>query len=278
MIADTHVHVTSDDRQTYPMVSNPASWAARGGVSTEKLIAAMDGAGVDRAILVQAFGAYRYDNTYHADSAALNAERTVAICIVDPFSSDAPEALSYWITERGVRGLRLFLVEALDDPRTFPVWERARALAIPVCVFNGITSDLERIAKLRTTAARFPEVPVALDHMFGWSGTGAPRAEVTQGLFDLAALPNIYMKFSTTNLAPFDGLDDSEKDMFRRILDAFTPQRLMWGSNYPASEGSYGDMANLGRRSLPFLSENDRRWLLADTALKLWPRLKGSGA
>ena len=63
---------------------------------------------------------------------------------------------------------------------------------------------------------------------------------------------------------------------FKRVLDALTPQRIMWGSNFPSSrEGGYGAQVELAKTALPFLSDDDRRWILGDTALTLWPRLKG---
>ncbi len=70
MIVDTHVHVMSNDRVRYPMLQSAPAWATRGGVSTDELIPAMDAAGVDRAILVQAVTSYAGDNAYHADRSA----------------------------------------------------------------------------------------------------------------------------------------------------------------------------------------------------------------
>lgn len=243
----------------------------------EQLLRLLDGAGVDRVILAQPFSGYAYDNAYHADSAARYADRCVGICGVDPLAADAPDRLSYWIEERGMQGLRLFAnqpADWLDDPQTYPLWERARALGIPICVLMRE----ERLGKLRATATRFPEVPVALDHLAAWeTAAGLPLA-ATQELLDLAELPNLYLKFSTANLAPLDGpLGEQGIDLFRRIVDRYGPRRLMWGSNFPVSqEGSYADMVAMGCRALPFLTDDDRRWLLADTALTLWPRLKGS--
>ncbi|MBI4202682.1 MAG: amidohydrolase family protein [Chloroflexi bacterium] len=99
---------------------------------------------------------------------------------------------------------------------------------------------------------------------------------MTRALVELAALPNAYLRISTTSLGPYEGLEEGEKDMFRRVLDAFGPQRVMWGSNFPSSrEGGYGAQVELARSALPFLSDEDRRWILGDTALKLWPSLKG---
>jgi len=61
------------------------------------------------------------------------------VSILDPLQHDTPDNLSYWVRERGMRGMRLFTTTEtegtwLDDPRTFPVWERASSLGIPICI------------------------------------------------------------------------------------------------------------------------------------------------
>ena len=161
----------------------------------------------------------------------------------------------------------------LDDPRTDPLWAQAHVLRIPVCVLT--TPD--RLPEVRAMAARFPDVPVALDHVGGiGAGSGLPPA-VTEALLDLADLPNVYLKVSTVNFAPLRRAGDEGLDLWRRIVARYGARRLLWGSNYPVSqEGSYADMVDLGSRALPFLSDADREWVMAGTAVSLWPRLKGA--
>lgn len=283
MLVDTHVHVIAEDHQRYPFRpvadyrrGRLGAWHEETPVSTERLLEEMAGAGVDRAILVQPFSAYGYDNAYHADSVAAHPDRLVGICTVDPLAADAPERLSYWIRERGMHGLRLTTNREgarLDDPRTEPLWERAGALGIPVCVLT--TPD--HLAAVRTMAGRFATVPVALDHVGGiGAGTNQPAAVVAT-LLELAALPNVYLKVSTVNLAPLEAAGDEALDLWRQIVARYGARRLLWGSNYPVSqEGSYADMVALGRRALPFLSAAERESFLAGTAVHLWPQLAGT--
>ena len=75
MIIDTHVHVIAADQTRYPLAplagftGGPgAPWYTDTPVSAEEMIATNARAGVDRAILVQPFGAYAFDNAYHARS------------------------------------------------------------------------------------------------------------------------------------------------------------------------------------------------------------------
>ena len=72
MVVDTHTHVVAPDREAYPLSPRPLSgaWYDEAPCSAPELIGLMNAAGVDRAVLVQAVGAYSFDNRYVADSAA----------------------------------------------------------------------------------------------------------------------------------------------------------------------------------------------------------------
>jgi predicted TIM-barrel fold metal-dependent hydrolase len=126
-------------------------------------------AGIDKTVLVQGYGAYEYDNSYAADCARAHPDKFACVVIVDQRRHGAPERLNYWVEERGARGLRLVTTTEpetfLDDPQTFPVWQTAAALGIPICIMTRF----RQVALLHTALERFPNVPVALDHL------GAPR-------------------------------------------------------------------------------------------------------
>ena len=64
MIVDSHVHVVSPDRDRYPVQDNPPEWPA---VTGGRLVAEMDSEGVARAVLVQSFFTYGFDNSYAID-------------------------------------------------------------------------------------------------------------------------------------------------------------------------------------------------------------------
>jgi hypothetical protein len=71
MIIDTHVHAVSDDERKYPRQAAPGAlseWVRN--MSAEMLLALNVQAGIDKTVLVQAYSAYKYDNSYTADCAA----------------------------------------------------------------------------------------------------------------------------------------------------------------------------------------------------------------
>lgn len=272
MIVDTHVHVVSADKVKHPLPPTASGWIREVSNPTEDYIKLMDAAGVDGATLVQP-GAMGPENAYQADSGKQFAPRTVSVGILDPVAPDAADKLTYWIKERGMQGIRLMSQAEADDPRGDALWRRAEALKVPVSLGGG--GQPERVDKMRDMLARFPGVNAAPDHFAGWSGNKEQRAEMTRSLAALATLPNAYLRISNTSIGPYASLDQADKDLFKRVIDAFTPQRVMWGSNFPATrEGGYTAQVKLAQTALPFLSAEDRRWLFGDTAHKLWPSLR----
>jgi predicted TIM-barrel fold metal-dependent hydrolase len=128
-------------------------------------------------------------------------------------------------------------------------------------------------------AQRFPGVFCTPDHMGGWSNDKGQGEAMTKALVALAALPNVYLKISTTSLGPYLTMKPEEQDLFRRVINAFTPRRMMWGSNYPASrEGGYAAQLETGRKAAAWLPESERTWFFGDAALKLWPSLAATPA
>ena len=275
MIIDTHVHIVAPDQHRYPRKLAPGNsdWVI--DMPGETMRDLMGEAGIDRAMLVQAYTAYQYDNDYVADVAMMYPERFVSVCIVDPTRSDAPDQLAYWVNERGVRGLRLFPAaereaQWLDEPSTFPLWERAAELDIPVCVCLRFA----QLGRLRTVIERYPEVRVALDHLGAPRLDDGPPYESAAPLFDFVTLSNVYLKFSSVNLYAAARGKSTPKGFFSRLLDVFGAQRIMWGSNFPNTyDRGLKEQLALALDELSFVSEADRRYLFADTARTLWPAL-----
>jgi L-fuconolactonase len=245
-------------------------------MSAEMLLSLNAQAGIDRTVLVQAYSAYKYDNSYTADCAAGHPGRFASVSILDPLQNDTPDNLSYWVRERGMRGLRLFTTTEtegmwLDDPRTFPVWERAGSLGIPICIM----ALFHQIPRVRSVLERFPNVTVALDHLAVPRLSGGSPYDGVQPLFELARFPNLYLKFSSVNLYAASRGKSKPREFFTRLLDSFGASRIMWGSNFPATyDRSLKEQYDLARNELSFIRETDQRRLFGETALSLWPVLR----
>src|SRR5437868_3077595 len=81
VIVDCHTHVASADVARYPMLPGQ-DWFHGGVVDVDELLATTDGAGVDRAVVVQYVGAYGYDCRYAADAVASAPARLALVTAV----------------------------------------------------------------------------------------------------------------------------------------------------------------------------------------------------
>ena len=272
MIIDTHTHVVSSDKTKHPLDPGARGWSTEVSNDVEDLIAEMDKAGVECATLVQPNATYGLDNIYQCDSAKLYAPRTVSVGILDPATSDAADKLSYWVNEHGMLGVRLQSQAEPDDPGCDAIWQRAERLGVPISIGGGGQPD--KVNRMRNVASRHPNVMFAPDHFAGWSGSDDKPA-MTAALEEMAKLPNAHLRVSSTSLGPYIGLNDAEKELFQRVIRAFTPRRVMWGSNFPSSrEGGYTGQLQIAATALAWLSEDDRGWIMGGSAHKLWPMLQ----
>jgi predicted TIM-barrel fold metal-dependent hydrolase len=287
VIVDTHTHVIAPDQTRYPLAPagldqgtgsqrRAAVWFREVPVSAEQLREHMSHAGVDRALLVQAMGAYSYDNSYAADAARAYPREFASVAIVDVGRDDAVSRLRYWVNERDVRGVRLFTIgnpEAtwLDAPAGFRVWEEAGRLGIPVVV----TILSRQLAKLRNALRRFPEIPVALDHCgFPDLRGGAPFAKA-QGLFELVEFPNLHLKVTSHVLEHVEADAAGPEGFVELLAQRFGAQRLLWGSDYPQThDRTYSEFVALAQRAAARLSASDGEAFLGETALRMWPELR----
>lgn len=276
-IVDIHPHIISDDESRYPpapLFGKRSDWSKERPTTVETLIAAMDEAGVARAAVVHSSTTYGFDNSYVVDGCAKYAERLVAVGSVDVLQADAPQVIRGW-AERGLAGLRLFTggstkdfdPSELDDPRSFPAWELCGELGLPMCIQTGPIG----LPQVTALARRFPNVRIVLDHLARPEvADGAPYAKA-QSLFDLAELPNIYLKLTPRIFGDVKKDQASAETFFPRVADAFGAQRLAWGSNYPTSPGTLADILATAQAGLACLSEADRAWIFGDTARRLYP-------
>ena len=118
-IVDTHVHVVSAElhqypRSTAPTVSGsiPLWWEAAHPV--EVLLGEMNGAQVDHAVVVQAFGPYGFDNRCAVDSTDSAPARFASVVAVDPASPGAAQELTGLVSTRRAAGLRLPLRPGIE--------------------------------------------------------------------------------------------------------------------------------------------------------------------
>ena len=270
MIIDTHLHVWSDDAERYPFAEGRAQVS---GGSVELLNQTMDEVGVDKAVIVQPIY-YLFDNRYVADCLRRFPGRFAAIGLVNPKAPDAPDRLEKLVREDGFGGLRIHS-SRLGHPSEWaapdqdPLWRRSEELGTCFIV-HGPAANLPHLEPI---IGRFPEVPVVLDHIGGAPTDEEPPFPLLSHVLDLARFPKVYVKF--TPQAHKSALSFPHADTFpafRRIYDAFGPQRLMWGTNFPGvMKGvGYSPALEMFRDHVDFLTDDDKAWLFHRTALQVW--------
>ena len=279
-VIDIHPHIIADDTARYPLAplgGHQSDWSRMRPVTVEKLIAAMDEAGVQKAAIVQASTCYGHDNSYVADAVAAHPKRFTGIFSVDVLAPDAPERMRYW-RGRKLTGLRLFTfgstmseqADWLDDPKSYPAWACAGELGLSIC----LQMSAKAIPQARAMAGRFPQVNIILDHCARPVLDDGPPYLAAASLFDLARLPNIYLKLTPRIFAETRRGKATPDTFFTKLVAEFGAQRLAWGSNYPSSKGTLPALLKTARESLTSLQQADRDWIFAKTAQSLYPALK----
>jgi L-fuconolactonase len=291
MLIDTHLHPIADDLACYPIApigGVQSEWSRGLQLTGDEILAQLDRAGVAKATLIQASTVHGYDNTYCSVCCELHPERFVGVACIDPMVGDAVETLAFWIEERGMRGLRLFTVTStnfpehaaaavqrdwLADPRTYPVWEAAERYGIPVDIQVSRTG----LGMVERLLQRFPNVPVLLDHLAGPSLEDGPPYGAAAELLALSRYPSCYLKFTTNTIRAASAGRSAVRPFFEVLIERFGADRLLWGSNFPATRGSaaapYVEIVDEARTQLAFLSGAEQEQLFSGTARRLYPAL-----
>jgi L-fuconolactonase len=278
-VFDTHTHVIAADTARYPLDPHggkQSDWSRTRPVSAAALLAEMDAAGVAKAVVVQASTAYGFDNSYVADTVAAHPDRFTGVFSIDMFAADASAQLDRWM-RAGLTGLRLFTTGStspgqadwLADARTFPVWERAQAAGLPICLQmqpEGVTDLLKLLERFRT-------VPIILDHLARPVLSDGPPYRAASWLFELAAHPTVFLKLTSRTIEQSAEGASTPEAFFPRLVAAFGANRIAWGSNFPAHAGPMSRILEEARRGLACLSAADRAAIFAGTAARLYPAL-----
>jgi predicted TIM-barrel fold metal-dependent hydrolase len=277
-IFDIHPHVISPDTARYPqynVLDHTEAHNSERPVDTERMLAEMDAAGIEHAVLVQTFLVYGYDNSYVADSAAAHSDRFAWVGSVDARAADGPAQLRALVREKNMDGLRVFASygeiakdsDWLADPETMPTWQAAAELDIPVCVMMKATS-LPVLAKV---VERFPTLRFVLDHIGAVRPADPPSFPSAGALWALADRPNVYLKLTSSVIERSIAAGVLEP-LMRRCIGLFGANRIAWGSNYPTSAGPLTRLVDFAQTELAFLSAAEREAIFNGTARSLYPR------
>jgi len=139
-VTDAHVHVVSSDPRRYPRNPGPfgRDWWSGREVDAGRVAADLAGVGVERAVVVQAVGPYRNDNSYARDVVAASDGRFALVAAIDTDGSDPAAELADLVDPGDVAGVRVaaFAGEGrfLGDGRGRAIWDVAATRGVNLVV------------------------------------------------------------------------------------------------------------------------------------------------
>jgi L-fuconolactonase len=247
----------------------------------EELLAAMDGAGVARALLV----GLSPEDHYLAECLRRHPDRFAGVPVLDARGPAAADDLAGKAGLAGVRGIRMhWLGEPGGDPEDAPAFALLAELAergLPLCLhalpgqLEVLDAALRRLAGLTVVLGQlgFPLLPASVDPL------GRPRVatrlpspdlSTVLGLARHAGVHVLFGGHHAFSRRPYPHTDLSETAA--RLLDAYTPRRLLWASDFPwtCAEPGYARTAGLVEHQLRGLAPEDRAAVLGGNAARLF--------
>ena len=244
----------------------------------ETLIAMMDEAGVDAAVVVQAL-TLGFDLDGVTRAASRYPDRLGAVVILDPSARDLAAKLDAFRARPNALGVRIVIWEPGDGDRLReghyePLVRVAERTGTPLFIFAP-----RRFAALAAIARAHPDVLIVVDHL------GLPQPPVLPldpdpweglpDLLELAQYENVAVKWTaapTLSLEPYPFADLWPP--LHRVLDSFGVEHVIWGTDITRVGGlhSYPEAVSY-LRDTDELSGAEKELLMGGTLRELlnWP-------
>ena len=239
----------------------------------ESLLFQMDQNGVELALLVQYMG--QFNNEYQMECVRRFPGRFASVVLVDARSQDAVDKLDR-LADQGAKGVRLrpSTRSPGDDP--LAIWRAAAELKLPVsCSGTSMEFASGQFADLIQT---FPKLPIVIEHLGSINtpdGETGPY-EIRRRVFDLSRFPNVYIKIHglgefCTRKKQMSGPFPFElpiPPILEMAYEAFGPERMMWGSDYPPVSGreGYGNALRFTLDQFASKTQRDRNLIFGEVA------------
>lgn len=285
-VVDSHLHLFKRATETFPRATFERMADADREELAERLIEAMDDAGVDHAVVVP----LSKEDQYLAEVLREHGDRFAGVGVFDHDRPDDVHAIADRHTSTGFRGLRFFglRAESTSTPDTLdctPVLEYMAHHGLVVWFYG----DIVQLRALDLLIERFPELNVVLNHCAFLPDIHAemqvdehlrPHFEVDLPPAGLATVeelaarhPNLHVHFSglyAFSREPYPYRDLT--DVANRLLRAFGPRRMLMASDWPwiRDEPGYGEVLGLVDVFYPDLSAGDRAMIRGGVAARLF--------
>ena len=277
-------------------------WLQRGPAALEKLehtpeqmLAHMDSAGVDKAVILADYIESNYGReVYFDDVIKRYSDRFMATVAIDYDITKAEEylqgeirKLTKAVEESGFRGLHTHVArgQSVDDVRCDPLWREVARLGIPAYMNTGRNSKtnyMEEIQSIENVLRKHPEVNVIDCHL--GNNIRHPRdpdyVDNPREFFSLFNLGRFHLEVGYV-LAyenwmvwgrEFEYPYPRHEQIIKTIYENFGAGVMVWGSDMPWTMRTctYQQNLDLIRLHTDFMTEEDRKLVMGGNVARLF--------
>jgi len=262
LIVDSQVHIW-DNRKLPPHHRQVMTFGK------DDLLAEMDAAGVDAAIICPPFMLPEV-NELACEAAREHPDR---LAVMGFFPIDKPESrevIKTWRERPGSVGLRWVLNQPHHkqwwaDGTMDWVWAAAEKEGLPVALHAA-----DALPEIGKVADRHPDLKLAVDHM------GTPSASKDEASFvhldqllALAKRPNVSVKLSGSAMnSTADYPWRNIHGQIRRMFDAFGPERCFWGTDITRMHPTYRQCVTMFTEEMDWLKGRDLELVMGRAMLE----------
>jgi predicted TIM-barrel fold metal-dependent hydrolase len=213
---------------------------------------------------------FGFDNKYMLECIRKQPKQFKGVAIIDHNAPDV-EGTMIRMQEQGVRGFRLYanaqnVAQWDQNPGIDAMFKTAAKTKQAICLL----SDPEVLPAIEAMATKYPRTKIVIDHFSRIGMRGQIDQEDLNKLCGLSRFNKVFVKTSAfyalgAKQAPYTDL----LPMIKQLRDAFTANRLMWGSDCPYQvqvPHNYKSSFSLIGTQSPFLNEIEIKAILGRTA------------
>lgn len=274
---DAHHHVWNLDVRDEPWISGPAMAPIRRNFDLDELRPHASAAGVTTTVLVQTLSSMAESRDFLALAAADDLVGAVTgwVDLTAPSVADDLAALA---AAPGGGYLRAIRHQVHDEPDVDWIARADVRRGLAAVRDAGLSYELllfpEHLGVSAATVADFPDLAFVLDHCAKPRIAAGELEGWASGLRELAALPNVTCKLSGL-VTEADWATWSVQDLrpyVDVVLDAFGPDRVMFGSDWPVSllASPYADWVDAAEQLTKQLTASERDAIFGGTARRVY--------
>ena len=276
-----NIRVGDHTRRLFPAYNERTEY------TVEMLIAHLDWAGVDKAVLLQGTF-YGECNAFALEAADRYPDRLFAALHADPWREDYRNAFEGLLEtgrfcavkiefseKTGLSGL--YPGARLDDEGIEWLWDAVRRASVPLVLDLGSAEQPSyQTEAVRRLAERCDDLKIVIAHLGQprrWAEEGDPdRWQMWEQQIELGKLPNVWFDVSSLPDWEEDFPYPSAENWLKVAIDTMGPEKIMWGTDQPGTlqHQNYPAWLRLAQLHIAFLSEEEQRLILGGTAQRVY--------